>query len=74
MKSLSPQQLIQVYYAGEMDRNEVYLNLIIEAGAVLFVGIIMWRGSIILLKQRRKQLSQRQRFETRYSKTWKNKN
>lgn len=71
MEELTIQQLIKTRFSGEIDQSFVYMNLMMQAGAVLIAGIVMWRLSAYFLKKKIAQRQNGQTFETRFSKEWK---
>ena len=73
MDDLTIQELIRVRYSGGMSDVSIYVNLAVQAVAVLIGGIILWRVSVIIHKRKVEQRSRKQFFETKYSKGWKRK-
>lgn len=73
MDDLTIQELIKVRYSGSMSDVSIYVNLAVQAVAVLIGGIILWRVSVIIHKRKVEQRSRKQFFETKYSKGWKRK-
>jgi hypothetical protein len=68
------QELIKGHFSGELDPSMTYINLIIQAGAVLIAGIVLWRASVIFHNRKKAQRSNGASFETSYSKQWRRKN
>jgi hypothetical protein len=67
------QLLMKAKYAGAMPDTSTYLNLVIQASAVLVGGIVMWRMSA---RYHKKKVASRERnpyFESTYSRNWKRK-
>ncbi len=64
------QELIQFKYSGELDQTFSYVNVAIQAVAVLIGGLVIWRA--ISLWQRKKKLERRRNpfFESSFSKHW----
>lgn len=73
MDELTIQELIRVRYSGGMSDVSTYVNLAIQAVAVLIGGIILWKVSNVLHKRKVEERSRKQFFETKYSKGWKRK-
>jgi len=73
MDELTIQELIRVRYSGGMSEVSTYVNLAIQAIAVLIGGIVLWRISVVLHKKKVQERSRKQFFETKYSKGWKRK-
>ena len=73
MDELTIQELIRVRYSGGMSEVSTYVNLAIQAIAVLIGGIVLWRVSVVLHKKKVQERSRKQFFETKYSKGWKRK-
>lgn len=69
-EELTIQTLIKGSFSGELDPSMTYINLIIQAGAVLIAGIVLWRASIIFQKRQTAKRNRGTSFETRYSKQW----
>lgn len=67
------QLLIKAKYAGSMVDSSVYMNMAVQAGAVLIGGIIIWRMSARIHKKKIAQRERNQYFETTYSRNWKRK-
>ena len=67
------QLLIKAKFAGSMADTSTYMNMVMQAGAVLIGGIVIWRMSA---RYHKKKVAQRERnkyFETTYSRNWKRK-
>ncbi len=68
------QLLIKAKYAGAMADTSTYLNLVMQAGAVLIGGIVLWRMSATIHKKKMAQRAGRANyFETTYSRYWRKK-
>lgn len=64
------QTLIQAKFSGQLSETPVYVNLAIQAIAVMVGGIVLWRVSAAIHAKKQRERSKRQFFETRYSKNW----
>jgi len=64
------QTLIHVKFSGQLSETPIYVNLAIQAIAVMIGGIILWRASNAYHAKKQKQRATRQFFESRYSKKW----
>lgn len=73
MEDLSIQTLIKASYSGHLTQTSIYVNLAIQAVAVLIGGLILWRASTMIHKKKQQQRSRNEFFETPYSKGWKRK-
>ncbi|TNE54911.1 MAG: hypothetical protein EP338_05540 [Bacteroidetes bacterium] len=73
MSALTKQQIIQVHYSGQRNQDTESFNLIFESAGVLIAGIVIWRLSTVFLRKKRLRSANR-KFETAYSKEWKNRN
>lgn len=73
MDELSIETLIKAKYSGSLSEMSTYINLAIQAVAVLVGGIVLWRMSAMLHKRKLAQRSRNDFFETPYSKGWKRK-
>ena len=73
MDELTVQTLIKAKYAGSLSEMAVYLNLTIQAAAVLIGGIVIWRASVAIHRKKQAQRARNSYFETPYSKGWKRK-
>ena len=71
MDELTIQTLIKVKYSGGLDEASTYMNLAIQAGAVLVGGIVLWRMSAMLHKRKKAERKRNNYFQTPYSKGWK---
>lgn len=67
------QTLIHVKFSGALSETPIYVNLTIQAISVMIGGILIWRASNAYHAKKQKQRSNRQFFETKYSKGWKRK-
>ena len=73
MNELTIQQLIKAQYSGGISDASSYVNLAVQAIAVLIGGIVLWRISVVMHKKKLAQRSRNQFFDTPYSKGWKRK-
>lgn len=73
MDELTLQTLIKAKYSGHLSEMSTYLSLAIQAVAVVFGGIVLWRASVVLHKRKLAQRTRNQYFETTYSKNWRKK-
>ena len=73
MEELGIDILIRAKYSGAMYQTSRYVNIAIQASAVIFGGIILWRMSSILHKRKLEKRKRNPYFDTPYSKEWKNK-
>ncbi len=64
------QELIQFKYSGVLDQTFSYVNVTIQAVAVLIGGLVIWRA--MSSWQRKKKLERRRNpfFESAFSKHW----
>jgi len=62
--------LIRAKFSGELSEASTYINLTLQAVAVMIGGILLWRLSNAYHAKKLKERSQRQFFESRYSKGW----
>lgn len=67
------QLLIKAKYSGSISEMSTYLNLAVQASAVVIGGIILWKASAILHKRKMSERASNKFFETPYSKGWKRK-
>lgn len=65
------QTLIQAKFSGQLDETGEYVNLAVQAIAVIVGGIVLWRISSAMHAKKLRERSERRVFETRYSKNWK---
>jgi len=70
MEEMNLQDFVKGYYAGSIDDSMIYINLVIQAAAVLIAGIVLWRASIIFHNRKKAQRNSGNRLETIYSKEW----
>lgn len=70
---LTMQTLVKAYYSGSLSEMQIYINLAIQAAAVVFGGIVLWRISTVVHKRRLGNRSRNDFFETPYSRNWKRK-
>ena len=73
MDELTLQTLIKAKYAGHLSEMSSYVSLAIQAAAVVFGGIVLWRASVVLHKRKQAQRQRNQYFETTFSKNWRKK-
>ncbi len=73
MDELTIQQLIQVKFSGELEQTSMYVNIAIQAIAVLIGGIVVWRASNAYHKKKQKERQRNTFFETPYSREWRKK-
>ena len=73
MDELTIQTLIKVKYSGALDQSSVYINLVIQAVAVLVGGIVIWRASNAYHRKKQRERRSNNYFETPYSRQWKRK-
>lgn len=73
MDELTVQTLIKAKYAGHLSEMSSYVSLAIQAAAVVFGGIVLWRASVVLHKRKQAQRQRNQYFETTFSKNWRKK-
>jgi hypothetical protein len=71
MSQLTVQELVKANYSGAIDNSWDYINLVIEASAVLFAGIVLWRTSVVFHNRKKAKRANGKRFETIYQKEWK---
>lgn len=67
------QLLIKAKYAGAMADTSTYMNMVMQTGAILIAGIVIWRVSARYHKKKVKQRERNSYFETTYSRNWKRK-
>ena len=70
MDELTIQQLIKAKFSGELSNSATYINLTIQAVAVLIGGLVLWRVSNALHKKKLKDRQRNAYFESPYSKQW----
>ena len=73
MDELTIQTLIKAKYSGSLSEISTYINLSIQAVAVLIGGIMLWRISVALHKKKSAKRMRNSYFDTPYSKGWKRK-
>lgn len=73
MDELTIQQLIKAKFSGELSHMSTYINLTIQAIAVMISGIILWKASNAYHRKKQQQRSRNTFFETPYSKQWRKK-
>jgi len=67
MDELTIQQLIKARFSGELSESATYMNLTIQAIAVIVGGIIIWRVSNMIHRKKQKDRQRNNYFETPYS-------
>jgi len=72
MNELTIQELIKAKFSGELSQSTTYINLTIQAVAVLIGGIVLWLASNAIHKKKLKERKQNTFFQTTYSRHWKN--
>jgi hypothetical protein len=70
---MTKQQLIQVFYSGEIDQSFQYMNLMIQATSVLVGGIVLWKMSTIFHNKKLNKRSSNNFFGAEFSKKLKSK-
>ncbi len=73
MDELTIQTLIKAKFSGSLSEMSTYINLAIQASAVVFGGILLWRLSVNYQRRKAKERQRSSYFETPYSKGWKRK-
>lgn len=73
MDEMSIQTLVQARFSGSLNEMGQYLNLAIQAGAVLVGGIVLWRLSTALHRRKKAERERNSYFRTPYSEGWKRK-
>jgi hypothetical protein len=62
--------LIRAKLSGELSETPIYINLTLQAVAVMIGGILIWRASNAYHAKKQRERANRTYFESRYSKTW----
>jgi hypothetical protein len=70
MDDLTIQQLIKAKFSGQLDQSATYINLTIQAIAVMVGGLVLWRISNALHKKKQQERQRNPYFESTYSKHW----
>ena len=70
MDELTIQQLIKAKFSGELSHSSTYVNLTIQAVAVLIGGLVLWRVSNAIHKKKQQARQRNPYFESSYSKHW----
>jgi hypothetical protein len=70
---LTADTLIQARYSGALDEMSVYVNLVIQAGAILVGGIVLWRMSAVIHRKKKAERERNSYFSTPYSEGWRRK-
>lgn len=73
MDELTLETLIKARFSGGLDEMSLYLNLAIQAGAVLVGGIVLWRMSAVIHRRKKAERERNAYFNTPYSEGWKRK-
>ncbi len=73
MDELTIQTLIKAKFSGGLSEMSTFVSLAIQASAVVFGGIVLWRASVVLHKRKLAQRQRNQYFETTYSRNWRKK-
>lgn len=63
--------LIKARFSGSIDDVGTYMNLVMQAAAVLVAGIVLWRASAAFHRRKKAERKQNTYFKTPYSKGWK---
>ena len=72
MDELTIQQLINAKFSGELSQMSTYINLTLQAVAILIGGLVLWRASNAIHRKKQKERKRNTYFETPYSRHWKN--
>jgi hypothetical protein len=73
MDELTIQTLIRAKYAGVLNESSIYVNLAIQAVAVLIGGLVIWRAMTSYHRKKQQQRKKTVFFETPYSRQWRKK-
>lgn len=69
---MSIQELIQTRFSGAINNEAEYIEIIIQAIAVLVFGIVVWRGMATIHNKKRAKradnMFSRERYETKWRK------
>lgn len=69
---MSVQELIQSRFSGEINNEAEYIEIIVQAIAVLVFGIVVWRGMAAIHNKKRAKradnMFSRERYETKWRK------
>lgn len=71
MDELTIEMLIKARFSGSVDDASTYMNLVIQAAAVLVGGIVLWRLSTAAHRRKKAERERNAYFRTPYSKGWK---
>ncbi len=66
------QELIKVKYSAPISNSMEYIELVIQVGIVLMIGLVTWRLVVIFSKRKAASRKKSTYFDTRYSDQWKN--
>ena len=64
--SMSLQQMIQIQFSGQLDERMIYINLAVQAITVMFVGLLLWRLSVLFQAKKMKQRRKSSIFESKF--------
>jgi len=63
---LTIQQLVQVHFSGQLDERMIYINLAVQALTVMFIGLLLWRLSVLFQRKKMKQRRKSSIFESKF--------
>jgi hypothetical protein len=63
---LSVQQLIKIHFTGQLDERMIYINLAVQALTVMFIGLLLWRLSVLFQRKKMKQRRKSSLFESKF--------
>ncbi|MEX1191286.1 MAG: hypothetical protein WED10_13740 [Brumimicrobium sp.] len=64
------QDLIKQRFTGTLNNEAEYIELIVQAFAVLVLGLVLWRLMVIFHKKKKTQRKRSGFFESEFSKNW----
>lgn len=64
------QELIQTRFSGELNNENIYIELMVQVIAVLVVGLILWRLMVAFHRKKNASRKRKTYFDTEYSKKW----
>jgi hypothetical protein len=64
------QELIQLKYTGDLNQTISYVNVTIQAVAVLIGGLLIWRSMSAWQSKKKLERKKNPFFESAYSKHW----
>ncbi|MDX1653173.1 MAG: hypothetical protein R3277_11810 [Brumimicrobium sp.] len=67
---MSVQDLIQQRFTGELNSEAEYIELIVQAFAMLVLGLVLWRMMAVFHNRKKSQRNRSTFFESEYSKHW----